>query len=135
MISRDQISHQGIVTNLIGNKAIVSLIESAECHECRLKSFCGERHTDRFEVPRDRFEIGDPVVLEMAIKTGFRAVFYGYFLPFLLVFLATVLGSVLNIEEIWVGLSALLIIAIYLIGLIALKSYTKDHFHLKASKL
>ena len=137
MTGTEHISHEGIVTNRIGDKAIVHLIKPEECHSCRMKEFCGVTDEDRsrFEVPVQDLEIGDTIALELKPGIGFRALFWAYLFPFLLVLFVITVGSWWGLSEQWLGVLSLLVLPPYFLGLSRFKKELKSQLNLKVSKL
>ena len=137
MTGTEQISHEGIVTNRIGDKAIIHLIKPEECHSCRMKEFCGVTDEDRsrFEVPVEDLEIGDTIALEVKPGIGFKALFWAYIIPFLLVVLVIAIGSWSGLPEQWLGVFSLLILPPYFFALSRFKHQLKSQLNLKVSKL
>ena len=137
MTHTEHISHEGIVTNRIGDKAIIHLIKPEECHSCSIKNFCGvtDEERSRFEVPGSNLEIGDAISLELRPGTGFKALFWAYLFPFLLILIVIIGGSLMNVPEKWLGIVSLLILPPYFLGLSKFKQRLKSQLNLKVSKL
>jgi sigma-E factor negative regulatory protein RseC len=137
MEETDHITHQGLVVNCHGELAVVDLIQPAECHKCTIREFCGvsDEERNRFELPLDDLQIGDHVRLEIKPKTGFKAVFWAYFFPFLLILSCILLGNYLGIREQWVGLMALGILIPYYFVLNRFRQHLKSELDLKVKKL
>jgi sigma-E factor negative regulatory protein RseC len=129
----DQISHTGIIRTISKDTINVAIISESACASCHAKGFCTAsdmkektievRNTDHAE-----HKVGECVNLVMQRSMGLKAVFYGYFLPFI-VLMATLLGT-MNItnNEGLSGLFALLVLAPYYFALYLLREKLKSKF-------
>lgn len=130
------ISHLGMVVNTIGDKAVIYLIKQDECHVCHLRDFCGvdDDERSRFEVPLGNLAIGDQVSLEIKQSTGFMALFWAYLMPFALIMLILIGGSVMHLAEQWLGILALLILVPYFLGLSLFRKKLKENLDFQVKK-
>ncbi len=137
MDSSDQIAHRGIVTNLVGDKAIIQLIQPGSCHSCSIKGFCGVEDDDRsrFEVSNAHYAIGDRVNVDVSPNSGFKATFWAYLFPFIMMFAVIAVGTSYGYNEGLLGGIALLLLIPYYLLLSAFKKYLTRHIHLHVKKL
>ena len=89
----------------------------------------------RFEVPSENLELGDQVTLEIMPSTGFKATFWAYLLPFLLMLSVLVAGFLLRLSEELVGVMALLALLPYFLALAKYRKLLKSQMKLQVSKL
>ncbi len=131
------ISHQGMVTNLIEDRAVIHILSEEACHTCHMKGFCGvdDAEQGRFEVPADDLEIGDAVSLEVIPSTGLKAVFWAYIMPFLLMVGAVAIGLYLHLSEELSGMIAIGVLPIYYFTLYLFNKQLKTEIRLKVHKL
>ncbi len=106
------ISHPGIVDEISGNSITVKILSQSACASCHAKSMCSisEMEEKMVEVRKPEgknFKIGDSVTVYMEKSQGNRAVFYAYFLPFLLVLVVLLIMLQVSKNEGLVGLIAL----------------------------
>jgi sigma-E factor negative regulatory protein RseC len=80
----------------------VKILSRSACGQCHARGMCTalemeEKIIDTVPVSRDPLQIGDIVVVMMEEKLGWKAVFYGFFLPFIVMvtvlFVSYALGS------------------------------------------
>ncbi len=137
MTSVDHISHIGTVTHHQGDQAIVQLMQQEECHSCRMKYFCGvtDEERARFEIPVENLKVGDRVTLEISPHVGFKALFWAYLFPFLLILIILIGGALLGIAEQWSGLFSLLVLPPYFLTLSRYRKQLKSQLNLKVSRL
>ncbi len=120
-MAENRISHDGIVDSLEGNEVVVKITGYAACHECHARAACkvteGNDKYLRLKSSSDDFRTGDRVRVFLDRSLGFRALFLGYILPFLLVMTALVIASALKCSELLAGGLSLSILAPYYMGL------------------
>ena len=141
MDGRTAIAHEGMVVSLRDNLVRVKFVAHSACAACSAKGICSvseseEKYVDVADsglelIPGDRVEI----LLEQA--QGFKALFYGYILP-LLVLLAVLTGVYLATNR--EGISALAglgaLIPYYLIIWLFRKKISKSfHFRLRKQEI
>jgi len=120
--------HQGTIEHIHPHKIDVKIVSASACAACHAKSACsmGDLREKIIEVSvsdSSGYQVGETVVLEMSVKTGFKAVFFAYFLPFLLLFSTFVTLYILNIHEVVVALGALSVTILYYFILSRYKKY------------
>lgn len=137
MDTSDQIAHEGIVTSFVGSKAVIQLIQPGACHSCDIKGFCGVEDEDRsrFEVSVSGLKIGDHVNVDISPAHGFKAMFWAYFFPFILMFTVIAMGTALGYSEGLLGAAALLLLVPYYVLLAVFKKYLTQQIHLHVEKL
>ncbi|MDH5609720.1 MAG: SoxR reducing system RseC family protein [Cyclobacteriaceae bacterium] len=131
------INHTGIVSRCDASMATIRLLQEDECHSCHIKEFCGVSDDERsvYQVPAGDLRVGDRVVLQIGTSTGFKAMFWGYFSPFLLILFILIGGSVLSFPEEWTGLTALLALLPYFLVLSRFREKLKTQLQLNVVKL
>jgi len=112
----DGIFHPGIVSKISKDFIEIAILGNVHCEACHAKSSCGvsETETKTVNVPKNDtiFSIHEKVVVVMKNSMGLKAVFYGYVLPFILLFMVLFISSVYLIE--WqAGLLALFVLIPY----------------------
>lgn len=112
------IEHPGRITN-IGEEVIeVMILSASACAACTAKGVCNvsdmeEKIVNVKKPAEESFSIGQEVMLLMDRNLGFKAVFFGYILPFLLVVASLITVIVTGHSEGFAGLVALGILAVY----------------------
>ena len=109
-----EIEHPGIVDHLEGGQAFVRIQSQAACGSCHAKSYCGmaEVSDKVVEVRLDSDNQVNPwqfVTVTLKRSLGFRALFLGYLLPFLILLVSLFVLMALTGNE---GLSALIALAL-----------------------
>ncbi|TVQ92469.1 MAG: Fis family transcriptional regulator [Bacteroidetes bacterium] len=119
---RQNIEHPGIINRIEGNRIWVSIQPQSACGNCHSKSYCGmaevaEKIVEVQPPSADReFETGQHVMISLKRSLGYRALFLGYLLPFLILIISLIiLLSVTENETISALTSILLMVPYYLI--------------------
>ena len=126
-----RVSHEGTVINVADGKVSVKIEVTSACSACHAKSMCAahdmaEKIIDA--VPDGEVGVGDSVVVEMEEKFGLKAVFYVFFIPFVLMVSALFVSSNLVSSEALSALISLMILVPYFIILALLKPYFAKTF-------
>ncbi len=108
------IEHPGIVDHVEGRQAFVRILPQSACGSCHSKSYCSMSEVSEKVVevslnPQEQLSAGQPVTITLERALGFRALFLGYMLPFLILILSLFVMVSLTGNE---GLSALIAIAL-----------------------
>ena len=127
------VTHPGIIKQISGGKAEVTVITKSACSSCEIKGSCNISETKEkiIEVelqPGDRYENGQQVTVEMKQSLGSWAVLLGYFFPFLVVVLGLVTFVSIGFNEGISGLLSLGLLGVYYLGLYSMKGFLKSKF-------
>ncbi len=133
-----EISHIGIIKELSANRIIVGIINESACASCHAKGACTVADVEDKEIEihsfDDGFRIGQQVNVVGKTSQGFKALFYGYLFPFILLMIVLIVSLSLTANE---GLSGLLALGItipyyFLIYLFRDKLKSNFEFEIKA---
>lgn len=107
-----QIEHSGIVKDISGNNLQVSIINKSSCASCNLKGSCSvsdiqEKIIDVFVNNPQEYEIGEGVDVFYRQSLGFRALFLGYLLPFIVLLVTMIIMLEITNRELLSGLVSL----------------------------
>jgi sigma-E factor negative regulatory protein RseC len=104
------INHDGIVKENSGKSVIISISSSSACSGCHAKGSCGSLGNEEKMVIVDgsyNVKPGDHVTVMMMQSMGFRALFLGYVLPFILVIALLAILVSRGYTELTAGASAI----------------------------
>ena len=108
-----EISHKGIIKELSEKSIIVGIINESACSSCHAKGVCSAADMKDKEIEISKFQgsfhVGQSVEVFGKTSQGFKALFYGYVLPFLLVLIVLITLTSLQFSE---GLSGIISLAI-----------------------
>jgi len=129
----DSIKHNGVIRTMDKDKYYVSIVAQSACVSCSVKGACNvtEIKEETVEVVKgknDKYKIGDRVEILMEKSLGTKAVFLGYILPFILLFLMLIIGLSIFDEEGIAGLLALGILIPYYFALYYLRGRLNNTF-------
>ena len=117
-----RISHEGVIASMSEDRVTVKITSYAACTSCHAKGACNmvggeEEKLLHIQVPDPDFRIGERVRVIMAQSLGFRALFLGYVLPFLLVLTMLLVMTAAGSDELIAGLASLAVLVPYYAGL------------------
>jgi sigma-E factor negative regulatory protein RseC len=131
-MSGKEITHEGIVQEVRDDHVIVSFISQPACSSCNIKNICSlaEREGKSIEVPTSgkSYQAGEKVFIVLSQSHGFKAVFLGYILPFLIVIISLVILLKLTNNEALAGLFSISSLVIYYLVLWILRRMVNASF-------
>lgn len=134
----EEIIHKGIIREGHDGELQVEITDQAECSTCQVKGACAVGSSKDKIFPLDSgmndFVPGESVYLHLSTKTAFKALFWAYILPLiiLLVFIV-VIGMIAS--ELMTGLITLAALAIYYTILYLTKKKFNKAFSLNIKRL
>ncbi len=116
MQKKNTIEHSGTVKSVDNGIVIVNIESHPACSGCLASGICelSDNETREIKAVRsyDAME-GDRVLVVMRQSMGFRALFLGYILPFIIILFILVLMTSLSFSEPVSGLTAILALIFY----------------------
>ena len=135
MSSKHQnIEHPGIIDRVENNRLWVSILPQSACGGCHSKSYCGmaevaEKIVEvKAENTSRKYEAGDKVVITLKKSLGYRALFLGYLLPFLILLFTLILSLQLTNNEALAAVLSILVMIPYYYILYLKKDTIKSSF-------
>ena len=116
MNNNTNIVHSGIVTSVSEGQATVKFITPSACVGCQASGVCDMSGSNEKIITATCHEEicpGDQVKIIMDKALGFRALFLGYLLPFLLVVTLLIVLTILSFPEVIAGVVSLLLLPLY----------------------
>lgn len=135
-----QTSHYGKVTDKDAQGIKVEITRYSACHNCDAKHGCGlmECKNKIIYIPTaktDNFNKGDDVLVNMENNSGMYAVILGYILPLILMFSTLLIVFLLTDNQIKGGISAIIILIPYYLGLFLMRKRIAGKIHFTVSKI
>lgn len=135
----NHIAHRAVITKIEAQQITVRLTPQTACTDCPAYNFCGSKDChDRLitvETPdAASYNIGEKVNIAMSAAYGFKAVFYGYLLPLLLMLGSLITTYLLTGNETSAGIYSIIILIPYYFVLFWLKKYFVRKFHFRISR-
>ena len=132
------LEHLGIVTKINDNKLYVNMEVQSACAKCHAKGICTslDKQTRQIIVQQtdDSINVDDKVIILMEEKNGFKAIFLGYFLPFLIL-VATLIITINIFDKEWLaGLLSIGMLILYYLILFLLRKKINKQFNFTIKK-
>ncbi len=116
MQKESTIEHTGIVKSVDNKHVVVDIVAHPACSGCLASGICDlseQRNKEIRAVSNPDVKVGEQVLVVMRQSLGYRALFLGYLLPFMIVITILITMTSLSISEPVSGLSALLSLVPY----------------------
>lgn len=139
MSNSKSIEHRGRIDSIDGNRINISFLAMSGCASCHAKGVCTasdmqEKSVEVFDYS-NQYKIGEEVNVILKQSLGFRALFLGYVLPFLLVLTILIILTVITNNEAVAGICALSVLVPYYLILFLIKDKIKKQFTFSITKL
>jgi sigma-E factor negative regulatory protein RseC len=132
------IDHDGIIEQIHGDIAHVKISSESACAACHAKGVCmaSDKEDKYLDVPMQgvSYSSGETVKVLVEKRLGFKAVFLGYFLPFLVVMGVLVGCLSAGVPELQAGLWALLSLPPYSLALYLARNRIASTFSFSMQK-
>lgn len=127
----NKIRHSGIVDQVDDGCVRVRILQSSACSGCKVASHCNaaetkEKLVEVMDADTSSYRVGDHVMVVTDAVVGFRASFYGYLLPLVVMVAALVVVAAVSGSEGAAALSALGVLIPYYIILYLLRNKLKS---------
>ena len=109
-MKRPDIEHEGIITGISKSHIFVRIIQHSACAGCHAASKEKIIEVEKCDFP---IQIGDKVSVALSTSAGYRAIWFTAALPVILIMLSLVINERIGINELYSGLCALVVLAIY----------------------
>ena len=131
-MAADEVSHDGIVKRIEGDKVFVSIIAKAACLSCQMNNSCSTSELSEKLIEVNRYDVnftvGENVSVALKETSGIKALMIGYMIPFILMIVTLIIVGEFTENEIIIGLSSLGILAPYYFSLFVLQDFLKKQF-------
>jgi sigma-E factor negative regulatory protein RseC len=139
MSNSKSIEHKGRIDSIDGNKIIVSFLAMSGCASCHAKGVCTaadmqEKSVDVYDYT-NQYQVGEEVNILLKQTLGFRALFLGYVLPFLLILFFLIVLTIITNNEAVSGLGALSVLVPYYIILFVMRDKIRKKFTFTLNKI
>jgi positive regulator of sigma E activity len=140
MKQQEQIEHTGIVSEIKDNELKVNIMQASACAKCSVSGACGvSEDTEKIISIRNvnpaAYRLGEKVNVFYRRSLGFRALFLGYLLPFLIILTSLIILSTITQNEGLAGLVSIGLLAPYYLILYFTKEKIKNTFAFSIEKI
>lgn len=112
----DTIKHRGIITAIHSNSVEVNIVSESACSSCHAKGSCSasdvQEKNIQVQCKASQYSVGEKVNVNMAETQGFKAAFWAYMMP-LIILIFTMLLSLRTLNETQAGVLSLTSMAAY----------------------
>lgn len=126
------IKHKAFIKEVSDTSLKVSILNQSACASCHANGACTMADVREKEVEigsfRGNYTPGQEVCVVFRESLGFKALFYGYILPFLLVLCVLIITFSITGNEVIAGLTALAVLLPYYITLYFFRHFFKKIF-------
>ena len=133
------IEHKGTIKKISENSIFVNIISKSACISCSAKGICSVSEIDEKEIEVKQysahFKIGEEVNVFYKESLGYRALFFGYILPFLIIFITLIVMISITNREGLSGIIAFASMLPYYLILYLNKNKFKKTFNFSIKKL
>jgi sigma-E factor negative regulatory protein RseC len=113
----DCIEQKGTIEEVAGRRIRVRMKAISACESCKTKSVCKFIDTQNSSIDvideSGNYSVGEEINIRIKKSLGYKALFLGYILPFILVILFMIVFSGLGFNEILTGIISLSVLAVY----------------------
>lgn len=138
MSSNKTVEHTGIIETIDNDAIKVSILSQSACSSCHAKGGCSasdmQNKTVEINHWQGDFKIGEAVRVILQESLGFKALFLGYLLPFLIVLVTLITVYSITNQQGMAGLLSLGILIPYYLTLYLLRDNIKKSFSFAIKK-
>ncbi len=141
-----QICHPGVVDRIAGHEVMVKIVSQSACGKCQAQSYCGMGESVEKAVgvdlrraahgfTPDDFYPGQHVEVILSRSLGYKALFMGYMLPFLILLFSLFIMFYTTGHEGFSALVAVMLMAPYYALLYKYRHKLRQTFHFSVRPL
>lgn len=135
----EHICHLGRITAIKDNIISVEINSQSACTQCPARSKCSmtesvSKNIDIAVFSNKHYKVGEEVKVGLTVSQGYKAVIYGYVFPLLLILGTLVITSILGWNEGFSGISSIIILIPYYLGLFLNRKKLHQQFNFTISK-
>ena len=138
MDKHNNIEHTGVIQSIEDKYVNVSILSASACAGCHAAGVCEVSDTEE-KIVRALKTIdvkrGEMVLVIMERALGFRALFIGYLMPFIILLLLLILLTSLSVSEPVTGIAAILSLVPYYLAVYLSKEKIGKKFSFTIKKL
>lgn len=137
---KENIEHPGIIKSIQNQRLIVEIQPQAACGSCHSRSMCGlaESAGKFVEITisgKDaNYSPGQSITVILQKSLGYKALFLGYLLPFLLLLVTLVTGVTISSNESLSAILSLIVVGVYYTTLYFYRNKVRESFHFAVKK-
>lgn len=138
-MAKDVIEHRGKIDWIEGSKVHVHFVSMSACANCHASGVCTASDMESKELEVNdfsrKFQEGEEVNVLMRQSMGFKALIFGYMIPFLLVVTTLFVSSAFFASEVAAGITSLAVLVPYYFWLFYNRDRFRKSFHFELQKI
>ncbi len=139
-MSRNQVSHKGVVTSITDKVINVQILSKSACSECHARSMCtaSDMKVKNIEVKRrfyDDYTVGEEVNVSLTKSMGYKAVVLSYLIPLVILLILLLYLQDRYGNELIAGLGCVAGVAVYYFIIWLLRGKLENKFSFTIEKL
>jgi sigma-E factor negative regulatory protein RseC len=131
-MSEATITHQGIIDSVSLNSVNVRIVSASACSACHANGACNASDMQEKIIeanPGDKkLKVGEWVTIISKESMGFKALFLGYIIPFLVVLVTLIIATLMSMSETVAGILSVGMLVPYYAVLYLTKDRVKKSF-------
>ncbi|MCK5821051.1 MAG: SoxR reducing system RseC family protein [Bacteroidales bacterium] len=139
MQENTSVEHMGIVESFKNNIVRVGFVSHASCSACLAKGACAVSEVDskfvEVKTANSTWKIGESVTIVLERKLGFKALWFGYVLPLLVLLSGMIITYAITGNDGLAGLVALGVLIPYYSLLYIFREYLTNKFQFTLKKI
>jgi len=139
MRENTSVEHRGVVESFVNNIVRVGFVSHAACSSCHAKGVCSVSEVDSKYVEvksaGSNWEIGESVIILLERKLGFKALWFGYVLPLLVLLTGMIITYAITGKDGLAGLVAIGVLIPYYLLLYLFRGFLTNKFQFTLKKI
>ena len=132
MPNNNSVEHQGVVEKVDENQIRVGFVSHSACSGCHARGACSLSDVESKYVEADskgiEYVVGEEVEILLKQRQGFKALWLGYVLPFIIMVLTLIVVMAVTEREGLAGLAGIFVLVPYYLGLYIFRDKVKEQF-------
>lgn len=132
MPNNSSVEHQGVVEKVDGSQVRVGFVSHSACSGCHARGACSLSDLDSKYVDVNSkgndYYVGEKVDILLKQRQGFKALWLGYVLPFIIMVLTLIIVMEVTDREGLAGLAGISALVPYYLGLYIFRDKVKEKF-------
>lgn len=133
------VEHRGVVESFTNNIVRVGFVSHASCSSCHAKGVCAVSEIDskyvEVKTTGSSWDVGESVLIILEKKLGFKALWFGYVLPLLVLLSGLIITYALTGKDGLAGLVALGVLIPYYLLLYLFRDFLTNKFQFTLKKI
>jgi sigma-E factor negative regulatory protein RseC len=139
MENKGEIFHEGIIKSIEEEKIVVAIISQSACASCHANGVCSASDLKEKDIEitiwEGVFSQGEKIAIIANESQGFRALFFAYILPLILLLSSLVILTNIQVSEGLAALISLCLLIPYYLGLYFFRDKLKETLNFTIRKL